>query len=365
MTLIGCSVLAAETRVFFGTAWNSASEGIYTCLFDEDTGRWQGPVSLAAKVGEPGFVIRHPDLPVIYASASEPGNGVAEVAAFQLNEAGELSLKNRLPTHCGRVTHLAIDATRRWLVTAHYPTGSIAVFSLEQDGSIRERVLVIKLEGGSGVHPRQQQAHPHYVAISPDNAFVLIPDLGADAIFVYALDPDSGQLRLHEKVATAPGAGPRHMKFSPDGKWAWVLNELNLTVATYAWNEEQGKLVARSSVPVLPEALIAGETENTASEVQVHPSGRFLYTGNRGNDSISVFAVDPSSGALARVEIEPVRAAWPRHFAIDPSGKWIVCAGQESSNAGIFAIDEETGGLTYQRQSSIPVPGPTCVLFVP
>ena len=152
------------------------------------------------------------------------------------------------------------------------------------------------------------------------------------------------------------------MKFSPDGKFAFILNELTLSVTSFAYDSEAGKLTALGTVPALSEEAKAQETFNSASEIRVHPSGKFVYSANRGHDTITVYSHD-GKGGLEVVEVEPVRGAWPRNFSLDPSGKWLLAAGKDSSTVSVFAIDQETGKLSYQRGGIIKVPTPICVLF--
>ena len=170
------------------------------------------------------------------------------------------------------------------------------------------------------------------------------------------------KLRFH--CRPRPGSGPRHMKFSPDGRFAFIINELNLAVDACSWDPEGGILKHLFSAQSLTDEEQARELENGASEIRVHPSGKFVYSANRGNDSIAVFKVDEDTGALQRVQLMPTRSAWPRNFNLDPSGRWLICGGQDSSNAGVFSVDNETGMLTYMPHSNINLPSPICVTFV-
>ncbi|NDV63342.1 lactonase family protein [Puniceicoccales bacterium CK1056] len=348
--------------VIFGSMGN---EGIYACEFNPDKGEWNSPATLAFAWKSPGVLIHHPRLDVIYSSGAAPGSKQPQVAALSTRDDGSdasASLINSHPSD-GVVTHMAVHESGDFLVTVQYGAGSVAVYPLDDQGRIGERQQLILHEEGFGGNDRQEKAHPHYVTFDPSGKFILIPDLGANAVFVYKLMQEGGQLVLHEKVEAWAGAGPRHMKFSPDGRFAWVLNELNSTVDTYSWKTGMGELKFITSIDTLPAKVLEKEAVNSASEIRVHPSGRFLFTGNRGNDSITVFKIDPENGSLERVEVEPVRGSWPRNFAIDPSGHWLICANQHSSNIGIFEIDQDSGELTYKPWSSIQVPEPTWVLF--
>jgi 6-phosphogluconolactonase len=201
------------------------------------------------------------------------------------------------------------------------------------------------------------------VTFSPCGHFVFVPDLGADATYVYKVDLNGKMLVPHGEAKTHPGSGPRHMKFSVDGRFAYILNELSLTVDTFTWDHSNGSMDLIDTEKTLPDAVKAREVRNTASEIRVHPNGKWVYTANRGNDSISVYNVDPDSGRLTRADYTPARVAWPRNFNIDPSGKWIIVGGQNSSNTGVFSIDQHSGLLTYQQMSAVQVPAPICVMF--
>ncbi|MEM7384427.1 MAG: beta-propeller fold lactonase family protein, partial [Verrucomicrobiota bacterium] len=166
----------------------------------------------------------------------------------------------------------------------------------------------------------------------------------------------------HGFAACPPGSGPRHMKFSQDGRFAYVLNELSLAITVFAWNPDKGELAPLQTIRTLTEDTKAKESFNSASEIRIHPSQKFVYSANRGNDTVTVFKRDGESGKLTLVEVEPIRGAWPRNFNLDPSGRWLLTAGRDSNTIAAFAVDAETGELTYKR-SIISVPGPICVLF--
>jgi len=360
---------ARNYPIFFGTSGggNSDSKGIYSTRLDSTTGRLE-PAELAACIDSPGFLAQHPERPILYSSGRDPESQEAVAVAYHIErneEKATLSLLNQLPTGCGHITHLTIHPSGKLMTTAHYGDSLIALFSLDSSGEILKRTQVIHLKESTGVIPdRQEKAHPHYATFDPSGKYLLVPDLGADAVHVYEVHLDSASLSHHDSVKSLPGTGPRHMKFSNDGKLAFVLNELSLTVDSCSWDKDSGTLTHLSSVASLPDELKQKELENTASEIRVHQNGKFIYTGNRGNDSIAVFELDPESGRLTPLQLESARAAWPRNFHIDPSGQWLVCGGQDSSNVGVFSINQENGLITYQPQSSIPVPAPICVHFI-
>ena len=349
--------------VFFGTTpgGNSGSRGIYATAFDSGKGRFDKPVQLVADVQDAGFVTWHPKLQVLYSL-----NG-ANVASF-VPDSGDsppvLTLLNRIPTEAGKGTHLDTDPQGKVLVTAHYGNGTVAIFPLLEDGRIGEVSQVIQLEAFSTANEgRQGKPHPHSANFDPSARYVLVPDLGADTTYIFACDVDKAKLTLHGQADSAPGAGPRHMKFSANGKFAYILNELDLTIDVFEWDSCEGKLSHIQTIATLSEEEKALNENNTASEIRIHPSGRFAYSANRGHNSISVFEVKPETGKLDQIQVVNSRVNWPRNFDIDPLGKWILCAGQWSNDVTVFSINQETGALSFCEGSGVSVPGPICVEF--
>lgn len=354
---------AGAADVWIGTVTGPGkAAGVYHLSLDEEGGEL-GPVKLAGAIKQPGFLALHPRLPVLYSTG---GQGVAMwvVNGDQLLQFGP-DLHRRAVGDAGGATHLAVDRTGRVLLTAHYGSGKVGVMPLDEGGYIGEASQVIDHPDGSGVVPdRQAKAHPHWVGTSPDNRYVFVPDLGCDKIFIYTLDAEAAELTAHGSVATPPGGGPRHMKFSPDGRFVYVVNELAMSLSVMGYDARAGELRVLQTIPTLSEQQAAGEVFNSGSEVRVHPSGRFVYSANRGHDSITAFAVDPATGRLSLIEQEPIRGAWPRNFNLAPSGKWLLAAGRDSNTLAVFAIDQQTGALRYTRNIA-SVPSPICVTVGP
>jgi 6-phosphogluconolactonase len=363
--LLATTVAAEQVDVWFGTTTprNGLSKGIYHATFDTDQGKLTTP-ELAAEVNSPGFLALHPNGNVLYATGSQAGKPA--VLAFKIENSGQqstLTLLNSQEIGDGGAAHLSTDRTGKVLLTAQYGGGSTAIFRLADDGSIAERTNLLKHGDGSGVvKGRQDKPHAHWTGTSPDNRFVFVPDLGMDKVVIWKLDVDGADLSPHGYGECPPGGGPRHMKFSPDGQYVYVLNELALSVTTFKYDKQAGTMRPLQTIPTLPAEVKAKEVFNSASEIRVHPSGKFVYTANRGNDTITAFAVDPASGKLSLIEVEPIRGGWPRNFNLDPTGKWLLAAGRDSNTVAVFQINQDTGELTYTRNMAM-VPTPICVLF--
>ena len=258
---------------------------------------------------------------------------------------------------------MTVDRTGSMLLTAQYGGGSVAAFSLRTDGALQARTALIKHDGGAKVVPgRQDSSHAHWVGFSPDNRFAFVPDLGLDKVVIYKVDAARSSLTPHGFGAVPPGAGPRHMKFHPSGKWIHVLNELDLSVSTFDYDAAAGTMTIKQTMPTVSKADLAKEPFSSASEIHVHPSGTFVYAANRGHDTITGFGVDAATGQLAVIGTSNVRGATPRNFNLDPSGRWLVAAGQDTNSLASFAVNPGTGQLTYNRKL-IYAPSPICVLF--
>lgn len=363
--LSSSSLSAENLDVWFGTTTprGGESEGIYHASFNTKTGKLSA-AKLAAKAASPGFLAVHPNGRTIYATA----NG--EIAAFRISgPRGGSVLKplNSVATGDGGAAHVSTDRAGKVVLSAQYGGGSTALFALADDGSIKECVMTkshseLLPRAGSGVvAKRQDKPHAHWTGTSPDNQFAFVPDLGMDKVVIWKLDNKTPSITHHGFGVCPPGGGPRHMKFSPNGSRIYVLNELALSITVFDYDAPAGTMTPRQTIATLSESTKAKETFNSASEIRVHPSGKFVYSANRGHDSISVFA-NNASGELELIEVEPIRGGWPRNFNIDPTGRWIIAAGRDSNTATVFEIDQDHGELTFVRQTQ-KVPTPICVAF--
>jgi 6-phosphogluconolactonase len=257
---------------------------------------------------------------------------------------------------------VSVDHAGRNVLVANYGGGSVSVLPIGDDGRLGEATAFIQHEGSS-VDPRRQTApHAHSINVDPDNRFAFVADLGLDRVMIYRFDSQQGTLAANDPpwASVAPGAGPRHFAFQPGGRFAYVINELQSTVTAFAYDAARGALQEIQTLPTLPDDFSGS---NTTAEIQVHPSGRFLYGSNRGHDSIAVYAIDADSGRLRFVEHESTQGDLPRNFGIDPSGRFLLAANQGSDSVVVFRIDGATGALTPTGQS-IEVASPVCVRMV-
>lgn len=357
--LLTTTTHADPIHVYFGTD-TDASQGIYYATLDATTGVLS-KATVAAKIGSPEFLALDESNEFLYAVAI---NDVPVVTSYRISDSGDLAPLNAKPIGDGRAAHIAVHPSGKLLLTAQYVQGSVAVFPILDNGSVGERAQLVKHVGSSGVVPKRQgQPRPHWVGYSPDGRFALVPDLGSDKIVIYKIDVDAPSIEHHGYAQSVPGGGPRHMRFSVDGKFIYLLNELTVSVSTFAWDPEKGTADRLQTTAALSEKIKAREIYNSSSEIVVHPNGRFIYSANRGNDSVTVFHVTPETGELSVREVEPIRGAWPRNINLDPTGRWLLVAAQHSNTVSVFAVDPVNGELTFQRNNIINVPNPMCIVF--
>jgi 6-phosphogluconolactonase len=220
---------------------------------------------------------------------------------------------------------------------------------------------MVQHQGSSVNRERQAGPHAHYIAPDPGNAFALACDLGLDKVLVYRLGGEQAALVGNDppSVTVEPGSGPRHLAFHPDGRHVYLVNELASTVTVFEYEAQTGTLKELQTISMLPQDF---KGQSTAAEVQVHPSGQFVYASNRGHDSIAVFAVERKDGRLRVVERVPCGGRTPRHFALDPSGSRLLAANQDSDNIVVFRVAKDSGLLAPAGQE-LKVGAPVCVVF--
>ncbi len=346
------------------TKAGSKSKGIYAYRFNSGSGEITS-LGLAAETANPSFLAVHPNHRFLYAVnevSSEKGEKSGAVTSFSIDRAtGKLTLLNDVASKGADPCYITVDKTGKYALIANYTGGSIAVFPVGDDGHLGDASSFIQ-HTGHGPNPQRQDApHAHSIDLSPDNRFAIVDDLGLDETLAYKFDSGKGSLAGPNIAKASPGAGPRHFTFHPNGKFGYVIDELSSTVSVFSYDAATGGLNPLQTISTLPKDFTG---ENTDAEVEVHPSGKFLYASNRGHDSIAVFAIDPKRGTLTLVENAPDPGKTPRNFEIDPSGKMLFVANQNSDNVVIFRIDQHTGHLEPTGKV-LEVGQPVCVKFVP
>jgi 6-phosphogluconolactonase len=338
------------TRVYVGTYTLS----IHVYQLDP----WTGALTLLHTqdgVPKPSYLTMARDGRTLYATNElVDGDGVSAFAVDATT--GALRFLNRVASGGAEPAHLSVDPTAGWLLVANYTGGTIAALPITSDGRLREASDVVQ-HIGSGPHPtRQQGAHPHMIVTDPDGGYVLVPDLGQDAVLAYKLQ--AGRLIAQpDRGGRLPaGAGPRHLAFAAGGKHAFVINELDSRIAVMACSN--GRLTQQQIISTLPDSFAA---ESTTAAVVVHPSGSFVYGSNRGHDSVAAFAIEPD-GRLISLGQTPTGGRTPRDINIDPSGSILLAANQDSDTITTFRIDNRTGALEPTGHSA-SVASPARVLF--
>lgn len=352
--------------VYFGTYTGAKSKGIYLSRFNPATGQLTAP-ELAAETASPSFVALHPNQRFLYAVAevhNPAGARIGALRAFSIDPAtGHLTFLNQASSGGGGSCHLAVDPSGKCLLAADYGSGTIAALPVRADGYLGEPVTVIQ-HHGSSVHPQRQAGpHAHQIVPDPANRFALACDLGLDQVLVYRLDAAKASLAPHDPpfASVKPGSGPRHIAFHPSGRFVFLINELSSTLTSFAYDPKRGTLKELETFSTLPPDFT---DTSYCAEVQVHPSGKFVYGSNRGHDSIAVFAFDAKRARLTCLEYASTQGKTPRHFALDNTGRWVLAENQGSDTVVVLRLDPNTGRLTPTGQS-ISVGSPVCAVFLP
>lgn len=270
-----------------------------------------------------------------------------------------LSHVQMVSSHGPGPAYVSLDRSGRYLLLANYVAGKVVVYPIQSDGRLAAPSADVQHTGSSVNRDRQQEPHPHSIVASPDNRFVFVPDLGTDQIVAYEFDVATGGLKLapRRNVATPPGSGPRHMAFSPSGRWAFLSLELSSEVMALAYDDGQLQVTGRYST--LPSEFV---DPNACAEIRIAPDERHAYVSNRGHDSLAAFRVDAASGTLQRTQIISTAGKVPRNFGNSSDGKWIVAANQDSHSLVSFRRDASTGNL--HEVDSVESPSPAVISFI-
>jgi 6-phosphogluconolactonase len=348
--------------VYIGTnTHKTTSKGIYVLRFDLPDGKLSG-LQLAAESANPTFLAIHPGHKFLYAVGEMP-NGPGAIRAFAIDsQTGKLALLNEQSSGGTGPCFVSVDKAGKNALAANYGSGSVAVLPIGDDGKLAAPTSQIQHVGSGPNKKRQTGPHAHSINLDPTQQFAFAADLGCDKLFIYRFDGTKGTLTANDPAfaTVAPGSGPRHLAFHPNGKFAYVINEMGNTISAFSYDSTRGALSEIQAVPTLAPRFTG---ENTGAEVQVHPSGKFLYGSNRGENDLVIYSIDSETGKLKLVGHQSTAGAIPRNFAIDPTGEFLIAANQNSNSLVLFRIEPNTGRL-WERQKVENVPVPICVKFL-
>jgi len=364
-TVLGTTAARAAAPVVFVSAFAPDDKGgIHAYAFDTTAGKLTA-LRRTGGVENPFYLALTPDKKTLLSIHAKTfgGKDNEEVASFALvGRTGELKPLNRQTTRGTASCYLDVDRTGKTALVANYLSGSVASYPLAADGSLGPPTSFHQHTGSSVNAARQKEPHAHCIVVSPDNKYAYAADLGTDQVLCYKLDAAAGKLTPNDPpfAKSPPGAGPRHLTFSPDGKRVYVVNELLNSVSVFDYAAGTGALTEKQTISTLP-----GEFKGTSycADVKTTPDGRFLYATNRGHDSVAAYKVE-ADGKLSLVAIEPSLGKGPQNLLPTPDGRWLLCANMPGGNVVVFRIDAQTGRLTPHgepvRQTS-----PSSMVWVP
>ena len=354
---------AGGRLLLVGTQTSTTSKGIYAYSFEAATGELKER-GLAAEADNPTFLALAPNgktVLVAYELDSYDGKSSGAVSTYTLDRtAGRLTKVNEIASLGGGTCHVAFDHTGRSAFAANYGGGSAASFSVGADGRLSPDVSFLQYSGHGPDPKRQAGPHAHRVTVSPDNRFLLVNDLGLDAIHVYRLDAGTEKLTLNDPPAwrSSPGAGPRALQFHPNGRFAYCVTEMTSSVVVLRWEARTGVLETVQEVVMRPPEF---QGTTAGDDIVIDREARFAYATDRFDDIVATFAISPESGRLTLLNRTSCGGKVPRHLALDPSGRWLLVANQASDNIAVLARDSKTGQLTAGKSFSLSKP--QCLVF--
>ncbi|WP_329018453.1 lactonase family protein [Streptomyces sp. NBC_01601] len=332
------------------TSAEGGGKGVSVAKYDPVSGAITAAESLA-EIPDPSYVTVHPDGRTLYAVDEREDGAVTAVRLAGRKVLGSRSTGGSGPCH------LSVHPSGRWLLSANYGSGSVAVHPVDATGALGERTALVT-HGSPAPGPGQQGPHAHQFITSPDGGHVLAVDLGTDTVYTYRLDTERGTLAEVSQAHTKPGAGPRHLTFHPDGRYAYLANEVDDTVAVCTYDPATGRL----TVGEPQSSGASGGTTNYPAQFVVTPDSRFAFLANRGHDSVARYAVEEDGARLRLLDTLPVDGDFPRQLALAPDGRLLFTANQRSSTVSVFHVDTDTGAL---RPAGEPFASPVAVCAVP
>ena len=359
---------AATALVYVGTYAEPDQESIWLYRLNTETGALEKVLSV--KAGEnPSYLALDEEQRHLYAvneTTNYEGKNSGAVSAFAMDQpSGNLTLLNKVSSQGGAPCHISLgDPEKKTVLVANYMGGNVAAFPVQQYGKLGEAASVQQHKGTGPNKERQEAPHAHYIAPSPDGRYAFAVDLGTDQILGYRFNDQPGSLIPNEPAvafAMKPGTGPRHMVFHPEGRYAYVINELNSTMTALAYDSDIGTFSEVQTISTLPADY---KGENSCAAVKVSADGKFLYGSNRGHNSIVVYSLDGATGKLTLVQHQNTSGDWPRDFTLDLTGNILLVAHQRSDNIVSFKVDKASGRLTPAGHE-VAVPKPVCLQVVP
>lgn len=351
-----------RTFVYVGTYTSKGGKGIYVYNMDFDSTELK-PVGKPTIIDNLSFLAidtKHHYLYAVSEVQSFEGEKSGAISAFSIDpKTGELTFLNIKSSKGASPCYVTVDKNSKYVLVANYSGGSVCVLPILDNGRLGDVIDFVQHKG-SGVNPKRQEGpHVHSVIFESSNRYAFVTDLGLDKIMIYKFDPEWGKLMPNDQpwVKTKPGAGPRIFTFHPNGKFAYVINELDSSIVAFTYDMCNSTLEEIQTVSTLPEGF---KGVNYAADIHVAPSGKFLYGSNRGHDSIVIYKIDEDTGRLSCIGYESAQGRIPRNFTICPLGNFLLVANQETDNIVIFRIEEQTG-LLKPTERITKVPAPVCV----
>ena len=360
-----CGQKGREQFLIIGTYTSGTSDGIYVYKFNTETG--ENSLVSSIKTSNPSYLAVSPNQRYVYAvnenADSTRFTVTGHVAAFSFNKTtGKLNFINKQESGGKHPCYVAIDKTGKWVIVGNYSSGSLAVLPVSSNGRLDSATHVIQHEGSSVNSERQEGPHVHATVLNKNNKTLYVPDLGLDKVMLYNLDTKTGKLKeFHTPfVMTEPGAGPRHMDIHPNGKFAYLMEEMTGGVSVYKI-EKDGYLSLLQNISGLPRDFTGAVG---SADIHVSPDGKFLYCSNRGeSNTIGIFSINQSNGQLLWIDHQSTFGKTPRNFSIDPTGNFLLVANQNSDEIVIFKRDKRSGLLTDTAQR-IKVSKPVCLKWI-
>lgn len=360
--LVGSVCVAQKKYMLVGTYTQGKSVGIYVYSFDTNSG--SATIVDSIKTSNPSYLAVSPDQKFVYAvneNNDHQGNG-GKVTAFSFNKAtGHLVQLNQQPSMGDDPCYITVDKTGKWVIVGNYSSGSVAVLPIQKDGSLSKAVSIVQHKGRSINTQRQESAHVHETVLSPNNRQLFVPDLGIDKLMLYAFNEHNGKLTPTKDTAIklTPGSGPRHFVLHPNGRWAYLIQEMGGTITAFNYNK--GALKKMQVSRTVPAHF---KKSFSTAEISISPDGRFLYASNRDSaNTIAIFKIDAVSGKLSSLGYEPTLGRTPRFFNLDPTANYLLVANQNSDNIVVFKRNIKTG-LLRDTEKHINVGNPVCIQWI-